>query len=81
MKMKLKTKLKELYYLNRKNNEPRGLLPTPASSSWNYYWIPNFYAMRKRNEEREYYAALGTIILITAICIALILHTIFGLWN
>jgi hypothetical protein len=39
------------------------------------------YENKKRNEEREYYAAIGTIILITAICIALILHTIFGLWN
>jgi hypothetical protein len=37
--------------------------------------------MRKRNEEREYYAALGTMILITVISITLIIQLIFGVWN
>jgi hypothetical protein len=68
-------------HLNNKNNEPRGLLPTTAPFSRNYYWIPNLYAMRKRNEEREYYAALGTMILITVISITLIIQLIFGVWN
>ena len=39
------------------------------------------YENKKRNEEREYYAALGTMILITVICIALIIQLIFGVWN
>lgn len=37
--------------------------------------------MKKRNEEHEYYAALGTMILIATIAIILIIQTIFNLWN
>ncbi len=68
-------------HLNNKNNEPRGLLPTTAPFSRNNYWLFNFYTMKKRNEEREFYAALGTMILITVISIALVIHAIFELWK
>jgi hypothetical protein len=37
--------------------------------------------MKKRNEEREFYAALGTMILITVISIALVIQAIFELWK
>lgn len=39
------------------------------------------YENKKRNEEKEYYAALGTMILITAISITLIIQLIFRVWN
>jgi hypothetical protein len=58
------------------NNEPRGLLPTTAFVSRNNNWIFNFYTMKKRNEEREYYAAIGTMILVTVISITLVIALI-----
>lgn len=37
--------------------------------------------MKKRDEEREYYAALGTMILFAVIAIILLIQFIFNLWN
>jgi hypothetical protein len=59
-----------------RSNETRNLLPHPAHVSRDSNWIFNILSMKP---EQEYMAAVGTMILVAAIAIILVINLIFNL--
>jgi len=61
------------------NNETRNILSNPAFIGRYRYWLFNIYTMKNRNERREEMAAIGTMILVAAIAIILVINLIYNL--